>query len=342
MIDLPLPNVFMNMRKRRKFYSGVVNHVYQRTVSGNNLFYGYEDFLTFFTILSVSARAAQITFLGLCLMYNHFHALIVTESVSQLSDFMNHACSWFAREFNHFTGNVGQLLKKNFGSAPKWSEKDVRTTINYVGNNPVEKRICIRPEQYRWNFLQFAVSSNPFSEPLVLRKASKRMKRAVKEVATMYKLNLPLKFTLIRRLFNGLTSIETEQLVDYIISTYNFIDYQAAISYYGSYEKMLEAMNSNTGSEYEIREEWDPDSDLIYHHMVEYVQKAFPDMPANRVTTLPEEQKQDLARVFSRIPATPRQISRFLHLPVPPKSRSIKNLHEPLAANGEQEHSVKC
>ena len=329
------------MRKRRKFYCGVVNHIYQRTESGNNMFYGYEDFLTFFTIFSVSARTAQITFLGLCLMYNHFHALSVSESMSQLSDFMNHACSWFAREFNHFTGNTGQLLKKNFGSAPKWSEKDVRTAINYVGNNPVEKKICIRPEQYRWNFLQFAVSSNPFSEPLVLRHASKRMKRAVKEVAAMSKLNLPLKFTLIRRLFKDLTSIETEQLVDYIISTYNFIDYQAAISYYGSYEKMLEAMNSNTGSEYEIREEWDPDSDLTYLHMVEYVQNTYPDMPPNRVTTLPEAQKQDLARVFSRMSATPRQISRFLHFPAPPKSRGINGLHKPLAANREQEHFIK-
>lgn len=332
----------MNMRKRRKFYSGVVNHVYQRTVSGNNLFYGYEDFLTFFTIMSVSARKAQITFLELCLMYNHFHALIVTESMSQLSDFMNHACSWFAREFNQFTGNAGQLLKKNFGSALKWSEKDVRTAINYVGNNPVEKKICKRPEQYRWNFLQYAVSSNPFSEPLVLRRASKRMKRAVKEVTSMSQLNLPLKFILIRRLFKGLTSIEIEQLVDYIISTYNFIDYQTAISYYGSYEKMLEAMNSNTGSEYEIREEWDPDSDLAYFHMVEYVQNTFPDMPANRVTTLPDAQKQNLSLVFSRMSATPRQISRFLHLPAPPKSRSVNGLHKPPAANGEQEAFVSC
>lgn len=332
----------MNMRKRRKFYRGVVNHVYQRAMSGNNLFYGYEDFLMFFTILSVSARAAPVTVLGLCFMFNHFHALIVAESMSQLSDFMNHACSWFARDFNKFTGRTGQLLKKNFGSAPKWDEKDVRTAINYVGNNPVEKKICARPEQYRWNFLPYDVTSNPFSEPLVLRHASKRMKRAVKEVKTMSQLNLPLKFTLIRRLFKGLTSVEVEQLVDFIISEYNFIDYQMAISYYGSYEKMLEAMNSNTGSEYDIREDWDPDSDLIYLHMVEYLQNTFPDMPVNRVTTLPDEQKLDLARVFSRMSATPRQIARFLHLPAPPKSSCVNRLYKPPAAEGEQEASVSC
>lgn len=329
------------MRKRRKFYGGVVNHVYQRTMSGNNLFYGYEDFLTFFTIVAVSVRSSQVKLIALTLMYNHFHSLIVAESMQQLSDFMNHACSWFARESNHFTEKTGQLLKKNFGSAPKWSDKDVRTAINYVGNNPVEKKICSRPEQYRWNFLQYAVTPNPFSEPLVLRRASKRMKRAVKEVVSMSRLNLPLKFTMILRLFKGLNNIEKEQLVDFIITEYNFIDYEAAISYYGSYPKMIEAMNSNTGSEFDIREEWDPDSDLTYQNMVEYIQNTMPDMPVSRVSSLPDAEKQKLALLFSRMSATPRQIARFLHLPVPPKSRINIALHKPPAAKGEQENIVK-
>ena len=328
------------MRKRRKFYGGVVNHVYQRTTSGNNLFYGYEDFLTFFTIVSVSARSSQVKIIAMTLMYNHFHSLIVTESMCQLSDFMNHACSWFARESNRFTGKSGQLLKKNFGSAPKWNDKDVRTAVNYVGNNPVEKKICTRPEQYRWNFLQYAVVPNPFSEPLVLRHASKRMKRAVKEVVSMSRLNLPLKFNMIRRLFKGLNDIEIEQLVDFIITEYNFIDYEAAISYYGSYSKMIEAMNSNTGSEYDIRQEWDPDSDLTYRNMVEYVQKAMPDMPVSRVSSLPDDEKQKLARAFAHMSATPRQIARFLHLPVPPKSQINNALRKPPAAKGEQEYPL--
>ena len=63
----------IDMRKRRRFYRGSVNHIYQRTTSGNNLFYGYEDFLTFFTIMSVAVRSAGIQVLAVCLMYNHFH-----------------------------------------------------------------------------------------------------------------------------------------------------------------------------------------------------------------------------------------------------------------------------
>lgn len=309
------------MRKRRRFYRGVVNHIYQKTSSGHNIFYGYEDFLMFFTIMSVSVRSSDIQIFSLCLMYNHFHSLARTEVVQQLSGLMNHCCSWFAREFNHSTGRSGQLFRKNFGSAPKRDEKAVRNAINYIGNNPVEKRICGRPEQYRWNFLAYAVSANPFSEPLIIKKASNRLRKAVKEVKYMSKLNLPLKSRHILRLFKGLSDRETEQLVDLIITEYNFIEYEAAASYYDSFSKMVEAMAFNTGSEYDIREEWNPDSDLAYQEMQDYVRNIMKLNPVSKVISLPSAEKFEIAkRLLAHTDSTPQQVIRFLHLSVADKS----------------------
>ena len=79
-----------------------------------------------------------------------------------MSDLINHACAWYAREFNQSVSLAGRLLKKNFGSAPKRDDKAVRTAINYVGNNPVEKRLCVCPEEYRWNFIAYGNSRHPF------------------------------------------------------------------------------------------------------------------------------------------------------------------------------------
>ena len=83
------------MRKRRKFYRGVVNHVYQRTIDGVHLFYTREDCLVFFTILSVCAKSAEVQILELCLMHNHIHMIIKSETVQELSGFMDHFLSWF-------------------------------------------------------------------------------------------------------------------------------------------------------------------------------------------------------------------------------------------------------
>lgn len=50
---------------RRRFCADGVMHIYQRTISGFNLFYSLEDFLVFYTIVSVQARRRHICLLGL-------------------------------------------------------------------------------------------------------------------------------------------------------------------------------------------------------------------------------------------------------------------------------------
>ena len=88
------------MRKKRKFYRGQVNHVYQRSINGVNLFYGWEDFIVFYTIFAVCARSSGIQVLELCIMPNHFHILIRTSSVHELSSFMDRFTSWYVMEYN--------------------------------------------------------------------------------------------------------------------------------------------------------------------------------------------------------------------------------------------------
>lgn len=293
----------------------MVNHVYQRSINGVNLFYGYEDFLVFYTIFAVCAKSAGIKVLQLCIMYNHFHCLIRTSTMRELSCFMDRFTSWFVMEFNLSIGRKGKLLKKNFGSAPKWDDKAVRNSINYVGNNPVEKKLCKRAEEYRWNFLAYEFCKNPFSEPLKREFASKPLRRALTETDNMARLNLPIKYAQIRRMMKELSDKEKEQLIDYIIRKYLPFDYTELISYYGSYQNMLTAMASNTGSEYDIREERDMESDVEYDKMASYIRKQYPDKMIRSVTVLPKSEKASLAMELQRnTNASYRQICRFLHM----------------------------
>ena len=108
----------------------MVNHVYQKSINGVNMFYEWEDYIVFYTIFSVCAKSADVEVLELCIMYNHFHGLIRAESVHDLSSFMDRVTAWFVMEHNTHVGRKGKLLKKNYGSAPKWDEKAVRKAIN--------------------------------------------------------------------------------------------------------------------------------------------------------------------------------------------------------------------
>lgn len=303
------------MRKRRKFYNGSINHIYQKSADGNNLFYDYEDFLVFYTILSVCARSSDIKLLMMCIMYNHLHLLIRTMTVQELSKFMDRVTSWYVLEFNYSIGRKGKLLKKNFGSAPKWNEKSVRTTINYIGNNPVEKHLCEAAEEYRWNFIAYIHSPHPFSECIRRDKASKAMRKALAEIDSAVDLNIPLKHAQIRRIFRKLSDTEKEQIVDYIIYRYLPFDKEELLKYYESYETMLTAMHSNSGSEYDIREEWYPEADTAYIEMTEYIRSKWPEKAVRSVITIAPDEKINLAKELKdNTSGSRRQIARFLHM----------------------------
>ena len=307
--------MFKIMMRKRKFYGGAINHIYQKSIDGNNLFYGDEDFIAFYTIFSICAKNSRLHILLLCMMYNHFHVLIRSENVCELSAFMDRVTAWYVMDYNYSIGRKGKLLKKNFGSAPKWNDKSARTAINYVGNNPVEKHLCVHAEDYRWNFLAFFQYDSPFSKPLKKENASRKLRRAIDEVDAMYRLDRPIRCIHAKRLLGNLNEEESEQLVDYIIKRYSVINYEELISYFGSHDEMLGAMRSNTGSEYDMHEEWYPESDVAFQEMTRYVIEKWPDKIARSVIMLPESEKYCLFDELKRYTsATVRQICKFLHL----------------------------
>lgn len=303
------------MRKRRRFYSGKVNHVYQRTEGWVNIFYCYADYLVYYTIFAVCAKASGIQILLLCLMYDHTHFLAIAENIQELSDFVERFASWFVKEYNGHIGRKGKLLHKNFGSAPKWTDKDIRSAINYVGNNPVEKGLCSKAEGYRWNFLGYSVSDNPFSDKYVPREASKHLRAAIKEAKELADQNLPLRYVHLKRMMKKLSPKETEQFIDQVILMYLPFDFDKAISYFGSYEAMIDAMHNNTGSEHDLKEHNDRASHMIFQDVLEYLGTTMPANEIRKITIMQESDKRQLGRkLMSLFPISEWQVCKFLHL----------------------------
>ena len=81
----------------------------------------------------------------------------------------------------------------------------------------------------------------------------------------------PLLYGILDTLMDSLSAREKRYLVDFIINEYSFIDFQRAISYYGTYERMTDAFSNNTGSEYDIEEEYDYTAGKDYKLMANYL-----------------------------------------------------------------------
>ena len=300
---------------KRKFIPDAYEHIFQHGIDYNCIFYSREDRLVFFTIFAVMAWQYGVSVLALALMYNHFHTLIHTVSSKVTALFIGTVTSTYARAFNRDCGRKGALFEKAFGSAPKSTEKKIRTTVSYNYNNSVEKQLFKRAEDDRWNFLAYIGNDHPFSEPIIQKKASKDLRAALKEVDSHIKDHAYLRYKVIRRLFRKLSPDEKEQLTDYIISRYLPIDKDALLSFYKDYPSMLLAINSNTGSEYDIKEEYKNDSDCIYTEMLEAIRQAGFVKKMHDVVSASSEKKIQIADYLrNNTPAKEYQINRILHL----------------------------
>lgn len=288
-------------------------HIYQRTVNGFVLFYTVSDFLVFFSIVSRFARKHNIRVIAIIPMFDHVHLLVECSDRKQVAAFVQEYSWMYAREFNISLNAKGKVFKKAFGCAVKIGMKKIRTACSYAYNNPGEKRLCKRAEQYRWTFLAYAVSSHPFSENIVLKNASASLRRAVKLVNCYHRKYDCLSYAFLERLFRDLSDKERRQLVDYIISLYNIIDYDRLISFYGDYESMLLAFASNQGSEYDIHEEFSDSSHLAYPEMGAYLQHRFGLENIKDVFRLDLDKRTELFQeLLTKTSATTRQVEKYL------------------------------
>lgn len=296
--------------KRRIFCADGIMHVYQRTLHGFNLFYSVEDFLVFYTIVSVQAKKIRICLLGMCLMIDHVHLLLSTDSLKQMSMFISAYTSLYAREFNARTGRQGPFFESPYGSAVKLSLKKIRSAIAYLFNNPVEKKLCKKAEHYKWNFLSYYENATRINKS----SCSKKLRRSMDIVQYSCKSGRYLNHTLIENIIKELKADEKEMLISYIICTYFPFDKQRFINYYGSYDMMLIAINSNTGSEYEIAETSWCKSDRPYREIISYLKKAgHGDMHA-MITLSLEDKINILKQLKEHTSASNIQIMKFLHI----------------------------
>ena len=304
--------------KRRKFIAGECLHVYQRTIGGVNIFYDRVDYLVFYTIFSSISKLYDLSVLELCIMVDHIHTLITSDKLEEVAAFLRHYTSLFVQVYNQEVGRHGPLFHKSYGSAPKKGSKKIRSTIVYIGNNPVEKSLCTDASEYRWNFLAYAEDEYPFSDKVSPKECPPRIRSILKEINRNKEKNSYLSYAQLRRIFKKLSDKEIEMVTDYIISTYYPFDTNTLLSFYNSYHDMINAMRSSAGNEYDIKEKYYLGTDAVYGEMVNVVENTLNIKPVRRITTFNLDDKFAIAKLLHKSTmASTLQISKFLHMKIP-------------------------
>lgn len=301
---------------KRTIIKDALTHCYQRSADKGVIFYTVSDHLLYFTILCVIAPRYGVRILKVVEMPDHLHHGAIEERRGALSDLLRDVNSVFAREYNRGTGHCGPVFEHSFGSAAKTDSKKCRSLLIYLDNNPVERHLVKQAEEYQWNFLAYARSNHPFSDKIVLRKASMPLRRALSYVKAQHKSGHYLTLPVLKRLFNSLPDDrERDQLTDFMIVTYSVIDYRSATAYFGGYEEELIAAHATSGSEYELKERFVGRTDLVFNQMSAILRGRGLLKDIHEIFTLSEKRKNELYLMLRReTDARPQQIAAFLHL----------------------------
>ncbi|MCQ2137678.1 MAG: hypothetical protein MJY60_03140 [Bacteroidales bacterium] len=298
--------------RQRRFVDGAPYHACSKGIYGFCIFYSYKDCLVFICRLSVLLRKYRLKVSAFCLMINHYHILFIDGKKDVVSMLICRLESEFAQEYNHYHQRHGSLFKPRFGGAPKVVVKTAVSSLIYIFNNPVIGNICPKAMDYRWNLLAYRYSDHPYSLPAVRSKCSRRLTRALKLVDYYNDHGYPINYDLIDQLFDGLNPAETEQLIDYIVSRYRIIDYDQLEKRFDNYENALAAIESTSGSEYDIEDDWDDYGK--YAEMVKVLKKLGYPANVNFETIDSEELNSVYKTLATATGATRKQLRKFLHL----------------------------
>ena len=274
------------------------------------------DFIVLFTNICVKAVQNNVCIIAICIMLNHFHIEAEFESSKAMYRFMNGLTSVVARAQNRYYHLSGQVFKKSFKNAPKFSTRKIKDNFIYIGNNPIEKNATSRPEEYRWNFIKYLDSPTPFSEPVDPMTASELLINLIREVKRYHEEGKAIGYKSLKNIYK-LDKKEQNQLVDFIVSTYSVIDKKKVIAIFGSYEELLTAINSVTGSEYDIFDEETGDNYRHYYEMIKISKEEgfdLNEMHFSEKTRNDERIKKLSYRFMTEANASEYEVAKFFHL----------------------------
>lgn len=115
----------------------------------------------------------EIKLVAYCIMSNHAHMLIYTESIDNLSNFMKSINVSYSMYYNRRNDRVGVLFRNRFESQPIINIRHLYNCIVYIHNNPVKAGIAQNVAQYKYSSYKGYIDGSIDSEIIALVFGSK-------------------------------------------------------------------------------------------------------------------------------------------------------------------------
>lgn len=256
------------------------------------------------------SRKYGITCIGFCIMPNHTHSAEYVDSEKGLQLFHQELNSMYSRIFNKYHGRSGPMFYRSFNYAPKTVGKKIRECLTYIANNPVVGNLSDDILDYRWNLI--ALYDLCPSKSGKISSTSIRLRKAISIVKDIHSCNQPLNYQTQKMLFKELSKDEQQLLIDYIVSLFNPVDVRLASMMYGGIENAITTMKANSGSEFDIHEDYEDYSS--YKRIGAKLSIMGISQASCSFLSFTESEKERLLLLLLGIGEKRHQIENYLHL----------------------------
>ena len=105
----------------------------------------------FLEMLGKKSKEFNVEIIAYCIMNNHVHLLLYSESISNLTKLMASVNTKYAKLFNKANNRVGYVYRDRYRCENIFTEKHLINCIKYIHNNPVNAGLCRNPREYKYS-----------------------------------------------------------------------------------------------------------------------------------------------------------------------------------------------
>lgn len=138
-------------RRPRIHLPGVPQHVIQRGIDRQAVFFSDDDCRFYLDWLGEYAARREIALHAYCLMTNHLHLVLTAPSAEGLGGLMQDMGRRYVQYVNRTHRRTGGLWQGRYKSSYIQTERYLLSCMRYVELNPVRADMVKAPGEYRWS-----------------------------------------------------------------------------------------------------------------------------------------------------------------------------------------------
>lgn len=135
----------------RKYLDTNIVHIMSQGINRSYIFENPVDIKFYIKSMYEIKDKYNVKIIAYCIMNNHTHILLKTESIKNLSKYMQSLNTRYGHYYNKKYKRVGYVFRDRYRAQGIYNEIQLNKCIKYIYDNPVKAGICTKPEQYKFS-----------------------------------------------------------------------------------------------------------------------------------------------------------------------------------------------